>query len=441
MRRNGLRWFNQVTPMLRPGGVPLSESGPLMSIFGFEKPETAPTTFPGTLLTAAETTATDAAKWSKQNSDAALTIAANHMSANGTQVAARWMRYTDETACAVTDRLAFLAKIESASGSMFLSCNVGSPTGGSNTKLGWKGGTVAATGTAPQIGVSFNTSVTGEFSEFRGYNLTTLQAAPQKWFVVVTAGQSNWIGATAIHDPDIDTPVEGVVVWPGSTNTYTGSTVSVPMAAVDPVQHQTLNGSSTDAGGGPNGAFLRALRDVIPGDYTIVYVAANYAGQGFKTNGLWNKSTLPTPTAYNGFWSRAREVWALAPVGSVMGGLIFCGGESDLGSGNLVEWSSLVTGVPAFINEVRAESGWGDVPVVIAEIGMPYANTDVPAMIATQQKLATGSGDALEFTRCAYVTRPVGATLGGDDIHFDQATHRLRGAEVAQALHDIIYQV
>lgn len=134
-------------------------------------------------------------------------------------------------------------------------------------------------------------------------------------------------------------------------------------------------------------------------------------------------------------------LWAAAPVGSVMGGLIFCGGESDLGLGNMVEWSSLSTGVPAFINEVRAKSGWGEVPVVIAEIGMKTSEQNVLDMIDLQKKLRTGSGDALEFSRCKYVARPVDAVIDVDDTHFVQATHRQRGIDVALALHDIIYQV
>lgn len=420
------------TPIIPPIPNPLG-------IFGFAKPTTAPTTFPGTLMTGNEVDATDASKWSRQNNDAALSIAPGNLSATGAQTALRFIGYTDEDQVAANDRVAVLGKIENVSGgNMSISSNVsGTNTSTASPRLGWKQGTLlSTTAINPRISLAFASGVSGSFSRLLGYNLTKLLA--QKWFIVITAGQSNWVGATAVADPALDTPVEGCIVFPGSTNTYTGSQVSTPMIALDPVNNQTLNGSSSAYGGGPAGSFCRELRKVIPADYTIVYVATNYAGQGFKTNGLWNKTTNP-PTAYNGFWERVREVWSLAPAGSVMGGMIFCGGESDLGSGNEVEWADKTTGVPALIDEVRREPGFGQVPLVIAEIGTPSTDGITQSMIALQRKLRTGSGDALEYARCRYVPRPANATLAADNTHFEQPTHRQRGIDVAQALSSIIY--
>jgi hypothetical protein len=407
-----------------------------VGIFGFAEPETPPTTFPGTLLVGTERTGADSARWSKQSGDAALTIGAGAIAASGAQIAARYWRYTDETSATLGDRIAMIARVESVSGgNLAQSSNFGTPSGGNNTKLAWKGGTVDAnSSTFPSIGFSFAAGVSGSISDFRGTNITTLLG--QKWFMVVTAGQSNWIGATALNDPDLDPPVEGVVVYPGATNTWSGSTVSVPMACVDPVNHQTLNGSSGALGGGPSGSFLRELRKYIPGDYTIVYCATNYAGQGFKLAGLWN--TASAATARNGFWTRVREVWALAPANSVVGGLIFCGGESDLGPGNVAEMLG-DGGMPSFFDDVRDEPGWGDVPIVISEIGMAPGTANLAGMFTAQRKFATGSGDPLELTRCTYVARPADAVVDVDDTHYVQATHRQRGIDVALALRDLIY--
>lgn len=412
---------------------------PATGIFGFARPATAPTTFPGTLLTGAEVDATDASKWSRQNNDAALSIAPGNIAASGAQTALRFVGYTDEDQVAANDRISVIAKVENVSGgNVSISSNVaGSNTSTASPRLGWKQGTLlSSTALNPRISLAFASGVSGSFSKLLGYNLTKLLA--QKWFIVITAGQSNGIGATAVADPALDTPVEGCVVFPGATNTYTGSQVSTPMIAVDPVNHQTLNGSSSAYGGGPVGSFCRELRKAIPADYTIVVVAANYAGQGFKVNGLWNKTTNPA-TAYDGFWARVREVWAAAPAGSVMGGVLFCGGESDLGSGNETEWASKSTGVPALFDEIRREPNWGQVPIVITEIGTPSTDANTQSMIALQRKLATGSGDALEYARCRYVPRPANATLAADNTHFEQPTHRQRGIDMAQALAGIVY--
>jgi hypothetical protein len=437
----------------------MGRAGRRAGIFGFAQPSSPPIEFPGNLITGTERDATDATKWSRQNNDAALSIAPGALTASGAQTALRFIGYTDEAAVALADRLAIIPRITAASGNISVTSSVGNTSNAANARIGWKQGCVNANAAAaPRLSASFASGVSGTFTQMLGFNLTTLLA--QKWFIVITAGQSNWVGATAVADPALDTPVEGAVVFPGAANSYVGAEFSggnpLPMLALDPVNNQTLNGSSSAYGGGPAGSFLRELRKVIPADFTLVYVASNYAGQGFKTNGYWNKNSA-VKDAYTGFWALARHVWSLAPAGSVMGGMIFCGGESDLGgtengaasTGNLGEWVSTVTGVPALVNEVRAEPGWnapkgggaahGAVPLVIAEIGMDAGLGNVADMIALQRKLRTGSGDGLAYSRCAYVARPAGAVLNADGTHFEQATHRQRGIDVAQALAGIIY--
>lgn len=435
----------------RPGG---GGSSPVTSIFGFEYPASEPSSFPGNLIVGTERDATDATKWTRQNNDAALSIAAGNMACNGGNGAARWIGYTDETTATSGDRLAVIANIESASGNVSITSSVGASSNVANARIGWKQGCINANATTtPRVSVTFNAGVSGAFSSMIAYNLMTLAA--QKWFIVLTAGQSNGIGATAVADPDIDTPVEGVIVFPGSTNSYVGAQAGVGMMAVDPITHQTLNGSSSDYGGGPSGAFLRELRKHVPEDYTIVFCALSYAGQGFKVGGYWNKDASPR-TAYDTFWTIADATWTAAPTGSVIGGLWFCGGEGDLGgtengassSGNMGEWVSSTNGAISFFNEVNARSGWtapkgggtswGAVPLIISEIGMDHAQANVINMQNLQKKLVTDSGDGLARPLCAYIERPTGYTLS-DGTHYVQADHRIRGQDAARALRNVIY--
>jgi hypothetical protein len=407
------------------------------SIFGFERPESAPTSFPGLLIPEDEQDGDPATRWARQNNDAALSISAGNMACNGSNASARFIGYTPVSDLENGHIISVIPKIEATSGNMAVTTSNGGSSTTSNTRLGWKQGTrVLTAGGQISLRVQFNAGVTGNFSRLKAYDVSAL--LEQKWFIVMCAGQSNLIGATAVADPDSDTPVEGCVVIPASNNAYVGAVAGQPMIAVDPITHQTLNGSAQAYGGGPCGSFLRELRKIIPADYTIVLSATSYAGAGFKEGDLWNKGSA-TKTAYDGFWTANRAVWAAAPEGSVVGCLLFCGGESDLGSGNMAEWSDPDTGAIAFFNEVRAEPGWGEVPFVIAEIGMdPGTTPNVQAMIDLQKKLATGSGDALEFSRCVYVPRPDEWTLT-DGTHFDQATHRQRGADWAAALETLIY--
>lgn len=420
---------------------PAAPAGPPLSIFGWPMPAEPPTVFPGNLIAGAERSAADAARWSRQNNDPALSIAPGMLACNGTNANGRWIGYTDETAVAVGDRLAIIPKIEAASGNIGVTSNVGNTSTTTNTRLGWKQGCVTANAAvAPRLSATFNPGVAGHFSQMQAWNITQLLDRP--WFIVLVVAQSNVAGAQAVASPALDTPVEGCVVFPGTTNSYTGAALDgsgngLPMLALDPVQHSTLNGSAAAYGGGPSGAFLRELRKWVPGEMTVVMVATAYGG-GFKPGDEWNRNRADGGPAYLNFWKQARHVRGLAPAGSVIGGLWFCQGESDLGPVNEGHWQSADYGAIGMLNAIRAEPGWGEMPIVVSEIGMDPAAANVASMIALQGRLATGSGDPLEFSRCAYVPRPASWALI-DGAHYDQPTNRQRGIDAALALRDLVY--
>ncbi|MEO0782519.1 MAG: sialate O-acetylesterase [Pseudomonadota bacterium] len=102
----------------------------------------------------------------------------------------------------------------------------------------------------------------------------------------------------------------------------------------------------------------------------------------------------------------------------------WCQGESSTHVGYAPQFK-------AMIDTLRA--AWGQFAVVIMEHGGNAASAGHINMKAEQQKLATGSGDASELTRCIYVERPAGAVLEADGIHFTGTTNRMRGTEAAQA--------
>ena len=79
-------------------------------------------------------------------------------------------------------------------------------------------------------------------------------------------------------------------------------------------------------------------------------------------------------------------------------------------------------------------TSYGDFPIVISEIGGLTSDTNTAAMITEQQKLATGSGDASELTKCKYVARPSGAAIEADNTHFTGATNITRGTEMGETM-------
>ncbi|QQA41922.1 sialate O-acetylesterase [Pelagovum pacificum] len=424
-----------VSGTLATGGTEAPPPPP--GLFGFTMPAVPPTNFPGTLLAPAQAEADDTNSWAVEEDEPAITVSGGQAICDGTNTRVRGVGPLTPTTVAAGHRVSILALISALSGGKAgIDSSEGATNANAKALTGWRQGCVTtASGAAVRGVVTFNPATSGTVEAIHMTDLTALLA--QKWFIVTCIAQSNWVGAAATADPDFDTPVPGCVVIPSLANASYGASLDgagcgEPMLAVDPIVHHTIN-----AGGGPSGAFLRELRKVVPADYTIVFVATGHAGGGFGGDyAAWRADSL-TPDAVDNFWLQTRKVWTDAPAGSVMGGIVFCQGESDTGAGKRAEWS---IAAPALIEACRAEPGWGDVPVVISEIGGdPVVDTELAALVALQQGLATGSGEPLEFSRCAYVPRPAGATFETDGIHYDQPTNRQRGIDTARALRDLIY--
>jgi hypothetical protein len=409
------------------------------SIFGFQRPATAPNVFADLVTTEDQAEIIDNSIWTVQNSDAAFSYANDAYTGNGTNALARFVALNTaaQTSGKLLTSVSHLAAVSGGSVSLTPQNATDTDTGG-KTAAGRYMDRLTMTSTAAlQMRHTVGIGVSAVIESCHVFDLDAMLA--KKWFIILVVSQSNWVGAENVLDPTIDTPAYGCVAFPGGNNTskgwaLDGSGFGLPGLVVDPVMHSLLNN-----GGGPAAAFMKEVRTFVPEDFTPVLVATGYNGAGFAGNGLWSSGSTPK-TAYDNFWTQSRHVWGIAPADSVIGGLVFCQGESDLGTGQIADWNSATDGAIALLNEIRAETGWGEMPIVIAEIGGdPIASPNYQQMIDNQVKLATGSGDALEFTRCAYVPRPVDAVLEADQIHFNQATQRTRGYDVARALHDLIY--
>lgn len=411
-----------------------------MSIFGFRRPATPPDPFADLVTTLDQAELIDTSLWSIQNNDAAFSFSGGKAIGTGANGSARFVALNLPSQPA-GKRLTSVSYFSATSGNVSLAPqNVTDTDSGAKTAAGryMNSMTVAADGVV-QLRHVVNAGVAAELESCHVFDLDAMLAKP--WAITLIVSQSNYVGNTCVLDPAIDIPAYGCVAFPGGGNpsrgwALDGSGFGIPGLVNDPVMHSLLNG-----GGGPLGAYMRETRTFVPQEHTPVALAAGYNGAGFAGNGAWSSGSSPRP-AYDNFWTQARHVWSIAPPGSYILAVILCQGESDLGAGQMADWNSPVDGCVALLNEIRAEPGWGEMPIVISEIGCdPVALPTVQAMIDNQKKLATGSGDALEFSRCVYNPRPEDAVLDVDNIHFVQATQRVRGFRDARAVHDLVYQL
>lgn len=271
----------------------------------------------------------------------------------------------------------------------------------------------------------------------RVYDLTTLLA--KKWRIVFVYSQSNWVGNEIASgegtaqgvDWSIDTPEPRAIYFPSIANTTFGSEMDAvglgkPMIALDPMQHQTEN-----VGGGPGAAFCRAFADGLRDDEVLVYLATGYAGGArLPTDGVWNRQN--NGVAWAGMIKQIDGALAKAPAGSTVAGMIFCQGESDRG-----QHVDHTAAVRADLEYLRGR--YGNMPIVVAEIGAETSDANTAAMIAEQAKLDMDSGNALALPNCRYIARRGNAALMADKIHYDQPSQRARGADAAAALMGMLY--
>ena len=425
-----------------------------VGIYGFSKPASPPDVYADLIQSQNVAEIIDTTGWSVQSNDAAFSISGGKITKASTSAASRQMIYTASGVTTANRKIGSVAYVDSIAGSnMTLAVANGSSTkSGAEVVAGrWMTNIVTDGVGALQSKVTFPAATTGSLESIHLFDLDAMLA--KKWFIVPVVAQSNWVGSTRIMDPALDTPAYGCLAVPGGSLpargwTLDGSGYGVPALACDPMMHTyaaTWTAGGTD-GGGPGGAFLRELRKYIPADYTIVYVCTGYAGQGFSGNNYWYKSAT-THTAYDNFWAQLRHVMDSAPVGSLVGGMVSCIGEADVGSGQQAQH---ITRWTAFVSEVRAEAARGNcpaignIPVVISQIGGDDTVTNNANMMAAQAKFDSNSGDATAISRCKYVARPAfvnNTFYAGDglNVHYLQNADRQRGIDVAQAMRDLIY--
>ena len=191
------------------------------------------------------------------------------------------------------------------------------------------------------------------------------------------------------------------------------------MPVVDPVQHQTTN-----AGGGPAGAFCREICNGLRDDELAIYVPVGYAGGGrLAADGVWNRENGGAA------WARLvasvnylRSIW---PEGSSVAGAIFCQGETDRGANSAIAHTTAIRE-----DFVYLRSLWGNFPVVVMPIGgndwnVPGSNTY--AMVNAHYKLDSNSGDPLALPLCKAVPRNPDWALMADNTHYVQDDAEKRG--------------
>lgn len=258
-------------------------------------------------------------------------------------------------------------------------------------------------------------------------DMTTLLA--KKWRVVfIFDAQSNIVGAESSDvDWSIDRPELRAVYIPGVANSPFGSTfdangVGKPLIVQDPLQHSTTN-----AGGGPMGSFVKRMTDSLRDDEILVLIATGWAGQGRLNSGYWNRDGSDF-RAWTNMLTQLRGTLAQAPTGSTTAGALQCGHEADVSVNSA---TLLPAAVSRDIADLRAE--FGNFPVVMMEIGTQNVSAN---QIAQQDAMESLAGS---LSLCRYVRRPAGATFRPDGIHYDQPTNRIRGAAAAEAMLEMSY--
>lgn len=260
--------------------------------------------------------------------------------------------------------------------------------------------------------------------------------------IYIFAGQSNMVGASGTTGFDLDqVRLESRALYvPLSQNVTQGAEtdgsgplinanltddegIGKPILARNPLFMATQN----TAGLSPGQTIIETLCNDYPqansGRHPIFLGAA--AG-GTDLFDVWN----PADDAryYDLMVANVNHYLGLNP-GSRVAGLFWCQGESSVPAGYATLFNSIIDGLRA---------SWGAFPVVIMEVGGVAGTAGVDNMIAEQQKLATGSGDADELARCAYVARPSGAALEADNIHFTGTTNLQRGIDAGTAMRTLL---
>lgn len=309
-------------------------------------------------------------------------------------------------------------------------------TGAGITNVGNWARQLTATGAYTFARMSLSIGSLLDIDYFRVYDITEM--LQKKWRIVFVYSQSNWVGSGNADDRvENDTPEPRAIVIPSSANnvygfSLDGEGVGVPMLLCDPVWHLSGN-----VGGGPAGAFARTFCDGLRDDEVLVYVATGYSGGGRSQPGdVWyHDGDGPDGVAWTNMLHQVDSLVSRAPIGSTVAGCLFCQGEADLADITGDQHTQMIRDDFEFLR-----GRYGNFPIVINEIGWAdRERSDVANMVASQAKLDSNSGDPLSLPMCKYIPRPAGATFIADNLHYDQATQRVRGNLAAESLLTINY--
>ena len=261
--------------------------------------------------------------------------------------------------------------------------------------------------------------------------------------IYICAGQSNMAGISSVTDADLDIDVvePRALYVPsktfnalGAETDGTGTSINANLSSsegigsallcVEPIQHAKADNS---AGVSPVTSISTAIcNGGVSSGRTAIFIACAAGGtQLLPSGGEWN----PSGTDSRYYDLMVAQVNALLALNgsNVVKGMFWCQGESDGATGYAAAFNTMASGL---------RTSYGDFPIVIMEVGGTVAAS--AAMVAEQQKLASGSGDASELASCAYVTRRPGAALEADNVHYTAAAQRDRGADAGAAMLTLI---
>ncbi|MEM9238574.1 MAG: fibronectin type III domain-containing protein [Pseudomonadota bacterium] len=273
----------------------------------------------------------------------------------------------------------------------------------------------------------------GDVDFVQVYDITDEVAGPLD--IHILAGQSNMVGASATTG--FDTLTEEIELRALSISgteqsafkfhtDETGPTINAALGSkdgiglirggmIEPVTHSSANFEGVSP--------ATSIAKVICDASVERPIFACLAHGGSDLFDEWDHTGAGTGEHYDLMLANVDYVHGLNTANKVKT-FFWCQGESSTHVGYAPQFK-------AMIDTLRAM--WGEFLVVIMEHGGDAAFAGHIDMKAEQQKLATGSGDASELTRCIYVERPAGAVLEADGTHFTGTTNRTRGTEAAQA--------
>lgn len=282
---------------------------------------------------------------------------------------------------------------------------------------------------------------TGEVIDGQVVDITQLLANPKAIFACF--GQSQEQGSFGVtgFDPELDSPEFRALAVPSMNNANlgcstdgTGATygltssqgIGIPVSMTTPLTHAT----GTDMSLGKATAVIPALSrakymcdnwPIALAGFTPTYLLAAATGTSFLNPAHWQRPNGP-------YWrlmlAQIRALIAAVP-GSFLAGAFLQQGEAD---GPNPAWITEATGMVA---DLRAE--FGNVPLVISEIGGRRDTGNIQATIDMQRTLASNSGSPNALARCRYNPRPAGLDTdlledeSGSWIHYRASTARTMG--------------